>query len=316
MASTLKYLSNATIDKSRWDRCIAGSDNGLVYAKSYYLDHTAPGWDALVKGDYEAVMPLPLRRKLGVAYLFQAPFTPVLGVFGKNVSPALVAEFLQALPRTLIHWDYSFNHFNWVNPARYPLYQRENFVLPLKNSYEQIRIGYQENTVRNLRKASSVGCSLQRDLPIDTVIAMAQEKFAAFSKLSASFWATLPALISDARHRYKTYGITDREGNLLATAVFILDERRAYYWLVGNAAAAREANASFLLIDAFIQDHAGMDLLLDFEGSDVPGIAAFYRKFGASPEPFTTIYYNRFAWLLNLFKKVPATYKRIQPAGS
>ena len=110
----ISYLPQQQIDKTKWDNCINGSSNGLIYARSYYLDITAPGWNALVLNDYEAVMPLPTRKKWIFSYLFEPPMTPILGVFGNQVSGTLVNAFLQAIPATIRSWDYSLNHYNPV----------------------------------------------------------------------------------------------------------------------------------------------------------------------------------------------------------
>ncbi|MEA2107399.1 MAG: hypothetical protein U9P82_11900, partial [Bacteroidota bacterium] len=77
----INHLQNAQIDKQKWDLTIENSHNGLVYALSWYLDVVSPGWNALVLGDYEAVMPLPVKQKFGLEYLVQPPFCQQLGVF-------------------------------------------------------------------------------------------------------------------------------------------------------------------------------------------------------------------------------------------
>ncbi|MGZ3950491.1 MAG: hypothetical protein ACXVBZ_03805, partial [Flavisolibacter sp.] len=76
------YKRRHEVEIDKWDRCISGSSNGLIYAYSYYLDATADNWDALVLNDYQAVMPLPWRKKFGVFYLYQPSFAAQLGVFG------------------------------------------------------------------------------------------------------------------------------------------------------------------------------------------------------------------------------------------
>src|SRR5687767_14846783 len=59
----LQYLHRKQIDTRKWDQCITNAANGLIYARSFYLDTMASNWDALVLGDYEAVMPLTWRKK-------------------------------------------------------------------------------------------------------------------------------------------------------------------------------------------------------------------------------------------------------------
>ena len=70
----IKYLKHNQIDKQKWDSAIENARNGLVYVLSWFLDIVSPDWDALVYGDYEVVMPLTYRNKLGVKYLYQPVF--------------------------------------------------------------------------------------------------------------------------------------------------------------------------------------------------------------------------------------------------
>ena len=64
--------------------------NGFIYGYSFYLDHMAKHWDALVSGDYEAVMPLTWNRKYGIYYLYQPFLAAQLGVFGASINAATV----------------------------------------------------------------------------------------------------------------------------------------------------------------------------------------------------------------------------------
>jgi len=85
------YLRNSEIDKDSWNNCIEQAANGLIYGYSSYLDHMADNWDALVLNNYEAVMPLPWRRKAGISYVFQPFLSAQLGIFGKgNTSEGMV----------------------------------------------------------------------------------------------------------------------------------------------------------------------------------------------------------------------------------
>ena len=74
----LKILSRHQIDTSAWDTCVAASPQRIVYGYSWYLDAVmpAPSWKWMgyvltdEAGHYQAVMPIPLRRKqlAGVTY--------------------------------------------------------------------------------------------------------------------------------------------------------------------------------------------------------------------------------------------------------
>ena len=91
-------------------------------------------------------------------------------------------------------------------------------------------------------------------------------------------------------------------GNLEASCVFLFSHKRAYYILVGNHPNGRTLGASHALIDAFIKDHAGQDLSLDFEGSDIRNLAFFYSSFGAQEEKYAAIKLNRLPWWMKWLK--------------
>jgi hypothetical protein len=59
----------------------------------------------------------------------------------------------------------------------------------------------------------------------------------------------------------------------------------------------------FLLIDTYIGQNAGKEMTLDFEGSNIPGIARFYKGFGALPQTYYSLHQNRLPKLLQIFKK-------------
>src|SRR6201996_2749611 len=94
----IRYLPHDDIDVARWDHCIENAANSLIYGFHFYLDHMAAGqWDALVLGDYEAVMPLTWRSKYGIRYLYQPPYTQQAGIFAiQPLAPHLIEAFLQA----------------------------------------------------------------------------------------------------------------------------------------------------------------------------------------------------------------------------
>jgi hypothetical protein len=301
----IQYLSHQAIDKKKWDDCITGSTNGLIYGYTYYLDHMAKHWDALVMGDYEAVMPLTWNRKWGIHYLYQPFLTAQLGVFGKLVSPELLESFLQAVPSRFRYWDFYLNHAN-VHPLKqFDLYERSNFVLDLYKPYEELYGSYRENIQRNIKRAQQTGCKGIKDFEADKVIELAVEQMRTYSDESANNVERFRKLYQLLHQQNKaiTYGIVSGSGQLISSAVFLYSHNRAYYILVGNHPDGRTLGASHALIDYFIKEHAGRPLLLDFEGSDIRNLAFFYSSFGATEEKFTGIKLNRLPFYLKWLKQ-------------
>jgi hypothetical protein len=96
--------------------------------------------------------------------------------------------------------------------------------------------------------------------------------------------------------------VTDSKGVILAIALFLKDKKRLYNIMSVVTAAGRQSEANHYLFDRLINEFSGQQIVLDFEGSNVPGIANFYKKFGAINEPYFFWRHNRLAWPLKYFK--------------
>ena len=64
----IRYIKHNEIDAEKWNSCIETAANSRLYVNEWYLDRAADRWDAFVWGDYEYIMPLPVRKKWGINY--------------------------------------------------------------------------------------------------------------------------------------------------------------------------------------------------------------------------------------------------------
>ena len=298
----IHYLHNHEIDRSRWDECISKAPNGLIYAYSIYLDHMAGQWDALVLGDYEAVMPLPWRKKLGIYYIYQPFLTAQLGLFGNSVDHSLLNEFLTAIPKKFRLWEFSLNHGNQFDIAGYDIHQRKNYVLDLSFDYGHLYEQYRENIQRNIKKSLNYGCYAKNNIDIKNIIELARERNSKISDHDYSNFERLYKALEKIGSA-KCYGVFSKQSELIASAAFLFSHGRAYYILVGNHPNGRTLGASHALVDEFIREHCGQELRLDFEGSDIRNLAFFYSSFGAKEENYVAIRLNRLPWYARLIKK-------------
>lgn len=308
----IRYVKRDDIDVAAWNKCIERSANGLLYASSKYLDILSGHlWNALVLGDYEAVMPLPFKRKYGIHYLFQPALLPISGVFGDDLTTDVVEAFLKKIPSKFLLWDIALNHGNRFDRSLYNSFSRANYVLPLSESYENLQSRYHQNIKRNLSKAARLKCIVRKNIPIDAVLEICKTTFPNFTQIDKGLFGRLKQVFEQFINQSITYGVCTSNGRLLASAAFIFFKDRAYYWLAGNLQEGKQVGASSLLVDSFIRDHARSDFILDFEGSDAPTVARFYQRFGATLEPFVTIYHNRLPFPLRNLKPLPAHYQSL-----
>ena len=303
--SHIQYLTHKEIDKKKWDGCIDKADNGVIYAFSFYLDHMSPGWDGLVLGDYEAVMPLAWKKKYGIHYLYQPFLTAQSGVFGENITAHLVKDFIQAIPAKFKLIEISLNSRNTFSNSPAFSILRNNYVLNLNKPYDELQQAYSENIKRNIKKATQAGCTVQKDFAVEKVIDLALKQMSGYHKESNQHAERFSKLYQflQAKQMATTYGIVNNQQELVASCVFFFSHNRAYYILVGNHPDGKTIGASHALIDAFIKDHAGKKMLLDFEGSDIPNLALFYSSFGAMEEKYPALRINRLPFYLKWMKR-------------
>ncbi len=301
----IQYLRYDQIDKTKWDKTVDNALNGLIYGYSFYLDCLSKNWNALILNDYEAIMPLTWNRKYGIYYLYQPPFTACLGIFGNNLNTDMQEEFLQSIPLRFRYWDIILNHGNYFKSTNYTPYKRVNYVLQLESGYENITSQYRDNIKRNVRKSQHYQLVTKKNIHIDELLVLAREQTKNFSKLSSGDFDNFRKLynILLGKEKAVNYGVFMPNGTLLSGAAFFFSHSRAYYILVGNHPDGRTLGSSHALIDAFIRDYAGLNMLLDFEGSDISSLAFYYRCFGAKEEFHPAIRLNRLPALLKWLKK-------------
>ncbi len=306
---TISYYRSHEIDKSKWDNCIEFSDNGLIYARSYYLDNMAHNWDALVLDDYEAVMPLTWNRKFGFYYLYQPYFVPALGLFGKKVSGQMVLAFLNAIPRKFKYWNIDLNESNkLINismPLQINLSSRVNYHLNLNKSYEELYAGYQKPCRRRLRRAGQqeVETSMGGE-PAEVVNFYRSHYESKYPKISPAVYESLleSATSCFKKDMAKTYFAKLPCGEITAAYLVLQDKNFVYLLMGGSSKKGKETGSFYSITDAIIRHHAGSERTLRFEGSDITGIALFNAQFGATISQYLHLNRNNLPFPVNLLK--------------
>lgn len=96
------------------------------------------------------------------------------------------------------------------------------------------------------------------------------------------------------------WGVWDPSGTHLLAGAFILQgPKHLVYLMAASSDAGKQEKAMFVLVDSLISQYSNRPLSLDFEGSDIPGLARFYQGFGAQHHPYPQLEIQRLPqWLV------------------
>ena len=300
----IRYIEHKEIDSGKWNRCIDNSANCRVYAYDWHLDRTAIIWDALVWGDYEFVMPLPFRKKIGIKYLYQPLYSQQLGIF-PNPTEIIKEKFYAELLKRFKYSDFQINSENIANSNEKDIIfsARENYLLPLNQDYNLLSKSFSKNTKRNLVKANKNKLSLVQGIRLEEYLEFKQENLVA--SLNKKDFASLKSLIAFGQYKGfgKIYGVYSEDNKLCAAVYFCRWKNRVIYMNAASNELGKELRGMYFLVDKFIKNHAAQNITLDFEGSMIPGVARFYNGFGATPETYFQLKFNRLPLPLKWLKR-------------
>ena len=300
----IRYIKRSELDTEKWDRCVDEAPDGLIYAYAWYLDQMAENWDALIWGDYQAVMPLPWKKKWGIRHLYWVPFAQQLGVFA-NGQPtgALVQAAIREVHR---HFRYGDLYLNYANPQQSASRKMTNLILELEQPYDIIARAYKSDLQKNLQKAGKEPPKYEKNLALSVAAGFFQQSYQEqIGAITARQYQQFEQLCRLAQQKGELIlrGAMDAGGQWLATALLLKKQQRMYLLQSTTLPQGRRMSANHWLLDQVIREFAGTGMILDFEGSELPGVAHFYRNFGAREQPYFVYHFNALPWYIRWIKK-------------
>jgi Acetyltransferase (GNAT) domain len=304
--SSIQYLRRHQIDKQKWDECISKSANGLIYAYTEYLDAMADNWDAVVIGEYAAVMPLTWRKKYFIRYLYQPFFAQQLGFFFTSpISNDVYPAIEQVIKK---HFRFAEINMNYCSAPSFfadGLSLRVNYLLDINKPYQDIATGYENGFVKNLRRATNFQLEYSGSTEIGKTVGLYRELYGVrFPQIKPKDYQRFENLCNKLQQVDKLVirQVKAPNGELMAIALLLIDDKRIYNLISCNTAEGRKLEANYYLYDRLINEFCNQRMLLDMEGSEIKGIADFYRSLGCISQPYSFVKYNQLVWPLRLFK--------------
>lgn len=303
----IQYLNHKSINKKKWDELISSSPQEIVYAYSWFLDCVCPDWEALVKDDYEAVIPLTQNKKASVSYLYQPFFTQQLGVFSKKeMDEKAVDEFLENIPDKFRFVEINLNTKNIFSSKDFKHEKKITHHLFLSKPHDKIQARYNENTKRNLKRAIKHELKISPSIkPVELINMFRKTQGKKISELKKQHYTLLENLMKKSLQlkRGKLVGTKDETGKWCAGCFFVYGKNSIINLFPASTDAAKQNGAMTFLIDSCLKENEMSGKNFDFEGSNISSIARFYKGFGAAEVNYFRIRRNQLPWLFKWLKK-------------
>jgi len=279
-----------------------------IFAQPWWLDTIAPGkWDAvsLVKND-KLVGWLPFvvnQRTFQGDWLTMPLLTQHLGPWidsgsGKPVKIAsrqksLTTELIEKLPEfDLFSQNFHYSVSNW-SPWYWKGFlqtTRYTYVLKDLSDMDQVWAGFDQKIRTDIRKAEK------------KVIVEESDDFARFLKLnklvfqrqgespkySDDYVIAIDRACSERGCR-KIFIARDDQGRDHAAVYIIWDKNSSYYLMGGGDPELRSSGATSLCMWKAINFASTVTRKFDFEGSMIEPVERFFRGFGATAMPYSSV---------------------------
>jgi len=273
-----------------------------VFFQPWWLDIVSADWDMLFGMEEEkvrAVFPVCREYKFGLKLLRNPLLTPYLGPFflgsGRLPEAALLHDMWQQMPR----WDSfdmeampGFNDTALFGSMGFETRFKDTYMIDLAPDREQLFSKISSNHRNLIRQATplhQVSNALQH-LPV--LLELHKATFTRKKKPYPFDPEIIRKLVETgtARNSGHLFAALDASGQVTAS-IFTVNDARTMYLLLSTFHTERaHPGAVRMLIWEAIRKAKALGLSsFDFEGSMDPGIAAFFRRFGAERKTYLCV---------------------------
>ena len=281
----IKVIDADNIDQKKWSEMLLRTPELIAqYNEHWFLTAISDKWQAYVYGDYISAFPCVYKIKYGVRVMYQPFFSREFSLLGEQ-NHELLNEIL-----SLIHSRFTLIKFNSelsIKNFDYQITSMNYQFLKLNKGYSEIFENYATNAKRILKKNSSI--TIAESNNSKNFIELFKEKVGSKLGYRSTNYNCLRDLIDQGMEKdvIKLYSLNKQNENYGYACFYFY--RNVINYIKGSLTDAGKQNgAMYVMFDHLIKNYSGTDKILDFGGSNIEGVASFYRKFGSEDN----IYYS------------------------
>lgn len=302
----INYWKNKDIDYHIWDETIGKSYNGYIYGYSWYLDNVSEKWDALILGEYDAIMPLPIKKKLGLKVIDNPLLAEQLGIFSPNLlKPRTIQSFIDILNKSFSIINLHFNKYINLDTEHFSNHIEYNAIyeldlVPGKN----IIFGMYKKELRHkldlaLRKKPMIINGITPNEFINFLFK--KERPLSNKEIPNEHLARVRILLSQIFRfgKGEAYAAYNHMNELCAVSLFVRSNNKVTIPIIACDQSAFENHIIELLIHSFIFKNTGINMTMSFENEEQSPFTNIYKEFGAETKRYTIYKKNKLPWPLS-----------------
>lgn len=294
----IRLVNRSELDVERYNKCVSNSKNAEVYAFSWYLDIVSDNWSAYILDEYQAVMPIPIRKKYGIPYVYQPLWTLHLGIFGD----CDLLDFIQCIRSDFKHVSIRLTPKNLKITSEN--YQKKRKQILKLGEGEKV-LSLRKDRKKDLKKAKDHGLLFSKTNNVEHVIQLFKNNVGQRVKnIKQRDYDKLNEICSELLKRElgSVYEVYDGKA-LTAGAFVIIFQKRASILFSSTDFKNRGQGSNTFLISQIYKEIKDSISTFDFGGSSIDSIAAYFESFGASNVNYPMLTINRLPFPLNYIKK-------------
>jgi hypothetical protein len=276
MIRRLKYNE---IDFKKYTQCLEDSEQRNWYAKKEVLDELSGSWEALVYGDYEAVLPVPMRKKLGINFVIMPLFCQQLGVFSGKDNPEINNLLLQYLKKKYQVLFYSFNQNNSFSEN---LEKKKNYIIPISD-YEILRRKKYFKGRKSTAKCAQHLIYKEIELNADSLKFIENNNKGIPKKSDFEKFIKYLRFLDQTKALQLCGAYLGEE--LINLAILISEKGQLSLLALINDETYKNENGPSFLIDKILHLYIH-EKSFNFMGSNIRGIEVFFKSFGAELQEY------------------------------
>ena len=307
-----------------WDEFVEKSPEGTLFHKSFWLK--ASGKEFRIYGYFKggelfAGIPVAHTSKFRIKIADLTPFTPYLGIIFKRREAKYVQRIsedkeisVELARRLKADFDHVFSHFTPglvdLQPFIWEGFSpgvRYTYIIDLDVGLESIWESMNDKRRNDIRKAERDGVGVVQCQDFDLTYRLVEKTFARQEKTVAFKATAFRCNEALGGEQCRAFLAQNSDGTPIAVTYIVWDNKRSYYLLGGYDPERSHHGASALAMwEAIKFTREGLGLKeFDFEGSMVPQLEQFFRKFGGVLTPYYTVRWVRpYVKILSLGSKV------------